>query len=50
MTDPPSDEDLTRVAPRFWSDDAIDRSLTIRVVSGCGKIDVDVDTWIEEVA
>lgn len=23
MTDPPSDEDLTRVAPRFWSDDAM---------------------------
>ena len=23
MTDPPSDEDLARVAPRFWSDDAI---------------------------
>ena len=27
-----------------------DRTLTVRVVSSCGTIDVDVDVWIEEVA
>ena len=48
--DPTTILDPVHVDHVFWSDDAIDRSLTIRVVSGCGKINVDVYTWIEEVA
>jgi hypothetical protein len=34
----------------FWADAAVGRSLTVNASSFCGKVDVDVDVWIEEVA
>jgi hypothetical protein len=34
----------------FWADAAEGRTLTVKVNSFCGKVDVSLDVWIEEVA
>ena len=49
-SDPITVLDPIHVDQIFWADAVTDRTLTVRVVSSCGTIDVDVDVWIEEVA
>ena len=41
--------DPVRVDHIFWSDASVGRNVTINVSSLCGKVDVDVEVWIEEV-
>ena len=49
-SDPITILDPIHVDQVFWAAVATGRTLTVRVVSSCGTIDVDVHVWIEEVA